>query len=181
MQGMHNERIFVGVGGNKGDALAIVRRAIQAMQHWPQERVVAVSSPYRTRPVDAEGGDFVNAVVELRSEREPEALLSALLALEARLGRRRVPARGAGTSSGAPGVKRYAARTIDLDLLTYGDRIWHSATLRLPHPRMHTRAFVLVPLAELAPDHPLPDGRTVARALPDLPDRHEVTRLEIRR
>lgn len=178
---MHDERIFVGLGGNVGDPVSALRRAIQTMQAWPLERVVAVSPPYRSRPVDAEGGDFVNAVVELRSEREPEVLLKAFLDLEARLGRRREGVRPSSSHPRSAGAKRYAARTIDLDLLTYGDRALQTPTLTLPHPRMHQRAFVLVPLADIAPDHRLSGGRTVAQTLKALPDRHEVTPVRVHR
>jgi 2-amino-4-hydroxy-6-hydroxymethyldihydropteridine diphosphokinase len=98
---------------------------------------VARSSFYRSEPVDASGPDFVNAVAELRSTLEPEALLGALQSIESRFGRER--------------PRRNAPRTLDLDLLRYGERQVRSPTLTLPHPRLQERAFVLLPLAELAP------------------------------
>jgi 2-amino-4-hydroxy-6-hydroxymethyldihydropteridine diphosphokinase len=131
------ERIFVGLGANLGDALATLRTAFEALDALPGTRCVARSSFYRSAPVDAQGPDYINAVAELRSTLEPAALLAALQAIEARLGRER--------------PHRNAPRTLDLDLLRYGERRIDSPTLTLPHPRMHGRAFVLLPLAELAP------------------------------
>jgi 2-amino-4-hydroxy-6-hydroxymethyldihydropteridine diphosphokinase len=100
--------------------------------------LVASSALYRSAPVDAQGPDFVNAVAELRSTLAPAALLAAMQAIERRHGRRR--------------PYRNAPRTLDLDLLLYGERCVAQPGLELPHPRMHLRAFVLAPLAELAPE-----------------------------
>jgi 2-amino-4-hydroxy-6-hydroxymethyldihydropteridine diphosphokinase len=136
------ERIFVGVGANLGDAAATVREALAALQTLPASRVLACSSLYRSAPIDAHGPDFVNAVAELRSALEPEALLAELQTIEQRFGRER--------------PYHHAPRTLDLDLLLHGDRVRDSATLTLPHPRLHQRAFVLLPLAEIAPDLVLP-------------------------
>lgn len=169
---MVGERIYIGLGGNQGDALGTLRRALQSMQAWPDTVVVAVSLPYRSKPVDADGGEFVNAVAELRSDKEPEALMAALLELERTLGRQRATTK-------VDGRARYDARPIDLDLLAYGTRSVDTPALRLPHPRMHGRAFVLVPLADIAPEHVLIDGRTVLQALASLPDRSDVQPLEI--
>ena len=132
------ERIFVGLGANLGDATATVQAAFDALDALPGTHCVARSSLYRTAPVDAAGPDFINAVAELRSMLEPELLLAALQALEARFGRER--------------PYRHAPRTLDLDLLLYGVRRIATPTLSLPHPRLHERAFVVTPLAEIAPD-----------------------------
>jgi 2-amino-4-hydroxy-6-hydroxymethyldihydropteridine diphosphokinase len=131
------ERIFVGLGANLGDTLSTLRDAFDAIDALPGTRCVARSSFYRSEPVDASGPDYINAVAELRSTLDPEALLVALQSIEARFGRER--------------PHRNAPRTLDLDLLRYGERQVRSSTLTLPHPRLQERAFVLLPLAELAP------------------------------
>ena len=145
------ERIFVGLGANLGDALGTVRAALAAIGRLPQTTLIAASSFYRSAPLDADGPDYVNAVAQLRSELAPPALLAQLQGIEQRFGRER--------------PYRHAPRTLDLDLLCYGERASATATLTLPHPRMHLRAFVLAPLAELAPAWRLADGRTAAQAL----------------
>ena len=135
-------RAFVGVGANLGDAPATVRAALQALGRLPGTQCVAVSSLYRSAPVEASGPDFINAVAELRTQLPPLELLRALQAVEQAFGRVR--------------SERNAPRTLDLDLLLYGDQVMHSDALTLPHPRLHLRAFVLRPLAELDPALPLP-------------------------
>jgi 2-amino-4-hydroxy-6-hydroxymethyldihydropteridine diphosphokinase len=137
------ERVFIGLGANLGDARATVNAAFEALAALPGTQVVARSSLYRTAPVQAQGPDFVNAVAELRTELDPEALLRALQAIEARHERQR--------------PYRNAPRTLDLDVLFVGERAMATPTLTVPHPRLHQRAFVLEPLLELAPDltHPV--------------------------
>ena len=134
---------FVAIGANLGDARQTVRNAIEALNALPQSRVAAQSSLYRTAPVDASGPDFINAVVALETGLEPLALLAELQAIETRAGRER--------------PYRNAPRTLDLDLLSCGDQVMDAPTLTLPHPRMRQRAFVLVPLAEIAPDQVSPE------------------------
>ncbi len=136
------ERVFVGLGANLGDARTAVAQALDALAALPQTRLVAVSRLYRSAPVDAQGPDFVNAVAELRTGLTPRDLLSALQAIEHAHGRER--------------PHRNAPRTLDLDLLLYGQRVVEEPGLALPHPRLHERALVLLPLAELAPEleHP---------------------------
>lgn len=149
-----DERIFVGVGANLGDAAASVRAALAQLAQrvlGPQTALVAASGLYRSAPLDAAGPDYVNAVAELRSELEPLALLAQLQAVELSFGRLR--------------PYHHAPRTLDLDLLFYGQRQLAGPVLTLPHPRAHQRAFVLAPLAELAPDWRLADGRSVAQTL----------------
>ena len=132
------ERVFVGLGANLGDAVATVQAAFDALGLLPQTNCVARSSLYRSAPVDAQGSDYINAVAQLRTGLSPLALLDALQAIEDRFGRER--------------PYRNAPRTLDLDVLLYGQQRIVSPRLTVPHPRLHERAFVLVPLAEIAPD-----------------------------
>ncbi len=131
-------RAYVGVGANLGDAQRTVRAAFDALAQLPGATLAGVSRLYRTAPVDADGPDFVNAVAALDTELGPTELLAALQAIESSFGRRR--------------PYRHAPRTLDLDLLLHGESVVETATLTLPHPRLHRRAFVLRPLLELAPD-----------------------------
>ena len=131
-------RAFVAIGANLGDARATVRQAMDDLDRVPLTRVSARSSLYRSAPVDAGGPDFVNAVVELQTGLDPQALLGELQRLEAGAGRER--------------PYRNAPRTLDLDLLRHGDAVLQTPQLSLPHPRMAERAFVLLPLAEIAPE-----------------------------
>lgn len=140
--GQGGERVFVGLGANLGDVRATLSAAASALTALPGTQVVQRSSLYRSAPVDAQGPDFVNAVVELRTAQSPAVLLTALQALEQAYGRKR--------------PYRHAPRTLDLDLLLYGQRVLATEALTLPHPRLHERAFVLQPLLQIAPDavHP---------------------------
>jgi 2-amino-4-hydroxy-6-hydroxymethyldihydropteridine diphosphokinase len=146
-----DERVFVGLGANLGDAVATVRAAIDALNEIDGCAVVARSSLYRSAPVDASGADFINAVVQLRTRLQPMALLKAMQVIEERFGRER--------------PYRNAPRTLDLDLLRYGERRVVTPQLTVPHPRLRERAFVLAPLAEIAPDLalPLPPGQRIER------------------
>jgi 2-amino-4-hydroxy-6-hydroxymethyldihydropteridine diphosphokinase len=134
---------YVALGANLGDAQAAVRQAMQALDRLPLSRVTHRSSLYRSAPVarnaagPADGPDYVNAVVALDTRLPALDLLDQLQALEQAAGRER-------SYPDAP-------RTLDLDILYYGDACMDSARLSLPHPRMAQRAFVLVPLAEIAP------------------------------
>jgi len=129
---------FIGLGSNLGDPESEVRRALTALAALADTRLVAASSPYRSAPLGYAGqADFVNAVAELATGLGPQALLAALLAIEDRFGRER--------------SFRNAPRTLDLDLLLYDELSIAETALTLPHPRMHERAFVLVPLVEIAP------------------------------
>ena len=152
------ERVFVGLGANLGDARATLHAAFDALAALEQVQCIARSSLYRSAPIDAAGPDFVNAVAELRCPLEPHALLAALQAIEIKFGRER--------------QYRHAPRTLDLDLLLFGDRRSADATLVLPHPRLQKRAFVLSPLAELAAELTLADGRSVATTLAALQAEH---------
>lgn len=159
-----HERIFVGIGANLGAAASTVRRAATELNAVSRTRLVAASSLYRSAPVDASGPDYINAVAELRSELEPLALLAALQLIEQAHGRTR--------------PFQNAPRTLDLDLLFYGVREHRDNRLVLPHPRVAERAFVLVPLLELAPDGVWADGRSFAQALATLLDGVQPQRIE---
>lgn len=139
---MMAERVYVGLGANLGDPRATLAQALQALATLPRTRLVAASPLYRSGPIDAQGPDFINAVAELDTTLAPRELLQALQAIEQEHGRQR--------------THRNAPRTLDLDLLLYGQRLIDEPGLTVPHPRLHQRAFVLLPLADLAPDlvHP---------------------------
>lgn len=144
---------YVALGANLGDPIATVEAAFTALAALPRSELVAVSALYRTAPVGlADQPEFINAAARLETTLEPEALLDALLAVEAQFGRLR--------------AERNGPRTLDLDLLLYADRVQHSPRLTLPHPRLHLRAFVLHPLADLAPDLVIPGRGTLAAWLP---------------
>lgn len=129
---------FIGLGANLGDALRALQDALQALDRLPRTRLVRSSRIYRSAPVDAGGPDFFNAVAQVETGLSAPELLSHLQALELAAGRER--------------PYRNAPRTLDLDLLLYGDARIASEALTVPHPRMRERAFVLLPLRELAPE-----------------------------
>lgn len=129
---------YIALGANLGDAISTVQQALRDLDALPDTQLLSASSLYRSAPVDATGPDFINAVAEIRTWLAPLDLLAALQQLEQAAGRRR--------------SWRNAPRTLDLDILVYGDLQLDSPALSLPHPRMRTRAFVLLPLAEIAPE-----------------------------
>jgi 2-amino-4-hydroxy-6-hydroxymethyldihydropteridine diphosphokinase len=133
---------YVGVGANLESPRANVERGIDALRELPHSEVDARSGLYASAPIDAPGPDYVNAVVALRTALDAVPLLQALHAIEARFGRER--------------TTRNAPRTLDLDLLLYGDLRSDTPALRVPHPRLHQRAFVLRPLLEIAPKLEVP-------------------------
>lgn len=139
---------YVGLGANLGDAASALREALDELAALPDTVLVACSGLYRTAPIDASGPDFLNAVAVLETSLDPEGLLDGLQRIERAHGRER--------------PFRHAPRTLDLDLLLYGALQLSSARLTLPHPRLHLRAFVLLPLAELAPDLVVPGRGSVA-------------------
>ncbi len=128
---------YIGLGANLGDPTAALADAVQQLGSHPGVSVTAQSSYYRTAPVDSSGPDYTNAVVEVRTTLTAPELLVCLQGIEAAAGRER--------------PYRNAPRTLDLDILLYGDAQVSSAILSIPHPRMWQRAFVLLPLAEVAP------------------------------
>jgi 2-amino-4-hydroxy-6-hydroxymethyldihydropteridine diphosphokinase len=146
-------RAFVALGGNLGDVAATFAGALAAIDALPGTRVVARSSLYRNPPLgDVPQPDYLNAVAAVDTEMTAPALLDGLLAIERRFGRTRDPA------------ARWAPRTLDLDLALYGEDVVAAPGLHVPHPGLHERAFVLVPLAQIAPDAVVP-GHGPVRAL----------------
>jgi len=128
---------YIGIGANLGNAQDNVQSALAALDKLPETRLSAQSSLFRTAPIDADGDDYVNAVAQLNTKLPAEDLLQALLQLEQEFGRER--------------AYLNAPRTLDLDILLYGDRIINTTSLTVPHPRMTTRAFVLIPLLQIDP------------------------------
>lgn len=128
----------VALGANLGDAVASVQQALRDMARLPDTHLFKASSLYRTAPYEAQGPDFINAVALLYTQLSPLALLRALQALELQSGRER--------------PFKNAPRTLDLDIIFYGELELTTPALSLPHPRWHERAFVLRPLAEISPE-----------------------------
>lgn len=128
---------YVGIGANLGDAVGAVEAAMESLSGLPGTHVSVCSGLYRTAPIDSSGPDYINAVAEISSCLTAPELLHGLQQLELAAGRER--------------PYRNAPRTLDLDLLLYGDASISSPQLMVPHPRMMERAFVLVPLADIAP------------------------------
>ena len=131
-------KAWLALGANLGDAQATIRQAIAAVQNWPHTRLLKASSLYRTAPVDADGPDYINAVVEVQTGLSPLELLHHCQLQEQATGRQR--------------PYRNAPRTLDMDLVLYADQRVDLPELSVPHPRMWQRAFVLLPLAEIAPE-----------------------------
>lgn len=147
---------FVAFGGNLGDVRDTLARAIAAFCDGEDVRLLARSSDYRTRPWGVEDQPaFVNACIAVDTSLAPRALLRRAQAVEHSLGRERAKER------------RWGPRTVDIDILAYDDVALDQPDLTLPHPRLFERAFMLVPLAEIAPER-LIDGRQVCQALGQL-------------
>ena len=142
---------FIALGANLADPLGQVERALTALQQLPASRLLACSPLYRSRPMGpADQPDYINGVALLETSLTPHQLLDETQRIELEQGRVRK-------------AERWGPRTLDLDLLLYDERCLDTPRLCLPHPRMHLRAFVLVPLCEIAPDCCIP-GRGLARA-----------------
>ena len=147
-------RAFVALGSNLSGNLdcpaSQVIRGFQSIDNLPKTKLIKKSSLYQSAPVGYDNQpDFINAVAEISTQLSPENLLDALLNIEIEAGRERPFAN--------------APRVLDLDILLYDDLILHTKKLTLPHPRMHERAFVLLPLAEIAPDLVIPNGGNVVK------------------
>lgn len=143
---------YVALGSNLDQPEQHVQRAFEQLRQIPHSRLMRHSRLYRSPPAGYAGQpDFINAVAELRTQLAPAELLAALLDIETRHGRKR--------------LFRNAPRTLDLDLLLYDDVTLHAPGLSLPHPRMHERPFVLIPLLEIAPSLQLPDRGAIKHLL----------------
>ena len=148
--------VLIALGGNVGDVRATFPKAIANICGMTQAALVARSSDYATPPWGEENqARFINACIEIETVLDPHALLFTLHKIEKRFGRDRAK------------EQRWGPRTLDLDLLAYDDAVINQPDLTLPHPRLFERAFVLVPLAEIAPDRTIA-GRSVAAALAQL-------------
>jgi len=158
---MTDKIVYIALGSNLGDRAAMFERAIAAM-NAAGICVLRQSSFYITQPVDAPGQAwFLNAAVEAETSLLPLQLLHALLRIERELGRRRITPHG--------------PRTIDLDILFYGSSVIRSKELEIPHARLTERRFVLVPLAQIAPEVRHPSlHKSIAQLLAETPDRSEV-------
>ena len=150
-------RVYIGLGSNMGDRRAYLRTAVIAVARLGGVEVLATSPVVETDPVGGPAGQgkYLNAAVEVETEIPPPELLRRLLAIEDSLGRER--------------AERWGPRTIDLDILLYGDEVIETDELTVPHPRMHERRFVLEPLAAIAPGarHPV-TGKTAAGMLAEV-------------
>jgi 2-amino-4-hydroxy-6-hydroxymethyldihydropteridine diphosphokinase len=137
------QQVFIGFGSNQGDSVHLCLRAVSMLREHSAIAICKVSSLYYTEPEGLESQPwFVNGVIECTTELDPKRLLQVLQGIENNLGRVR--------------QMRWGPRTMDLDILAYGDTVIHLAHLVIPHPRLHERRFVLAPLLEIAPDwvHP---------------------------
>ncbi len=147
---------YIGLGSNLGDSIHILQAAVQCLSNEPQIQLLRSSSLYRSAPVYATGPDFINAVACVQTVLGPLALLGVLQQIEAQFGRER-------SHLNAP-------RTLDLDLLCHGQTVIQTPQLTLPHPRMHERAFVLLPLAEINAEFVIPGLGAVQTYLPLIAD-----------
>jgi 2-amino-4-hydroxy-6-hydroxymethyldihydropteridine diphosphokinase len=148
-------RAYVGLGSNLGDRAAHLLLGLSALSRLPKTHLLRLSPVYETDPVGPPQPPYLNMVAELETELSPKGLLAEMLRVEKALGRER--------------RERWGPRTLDLDLLLYGDLVLEEAGLSVPHPRLHERAFVLVPLLDLLPEgrHPLL-GQSFAELLASL-------------
>lgn len=160
------EQVYIGLGSNLGQPAEQLRQALQAMDQLPQTRLAKASSLYSSAPVGpADQPRYTNAVALLETALEPLQLLDALQSIEQQHGRVRTG-------------ERWGPRTLDLDILLFGNRAITHERLQVPHYQMHLRAFVLYPLAEItAASLPLPDGRTLIDVLIQCPQDSSLHRL----
>ncbi len=159
---MHDS--VIALGSNIGDSLTILEAALKTLHKVPGITLTHKSNWYKTKAVGPPQPDYLNGCIRLHVDIEPFKLLEILLSIENQFGRER--------------KERWAARTLDLDLLLYDDLILNAPTLQIPHPRMIERAFVLVPLVEIAPDYIEPVSRRAIKELVKDVDCSDVCLLE---
>lgn len=146
----------VGLGGNVGNSVRVLQQAFGALASLPDTRLLATSALYRTPAWGLEDqADFINAAAALETSLDAGTLLAQLFAIERRFGRVRA----------ADGSDRWGPRTLDLDILLFGDAVVDMPGLRVPHPRLHERAFALVPLLDVLPDAVIPGVGSAREAL----------------
>ena len=156
-------RVYIGLGSNLGDRKANIREAEERLAQLPDTRIVKASSLYESEPHGNAKTWFINSVLEIETEFEPEELLKRTRAIETAMGRKRVKG------------KRWGSRIIDIDLLLMDNQTVNKRTLKIPHPEMHKRRFVLMPLAELAPHVTHPHlGTSMSELLGGLKDLKKV-------
>jgi 2-amino-4-hydroxy-6-hydroxymethyldihydropteridine diphosphokinase len=164
-----SKRVYLGLGSNLGDRGGNLRKALSVLDETDGVAVITVSSCYETPAVGpvTDQEDFYNAVVEIETTLSPQELLTRIKSVERELGR--VPR------------ERWGPRVIDIDILLWNNNVLQEEGLTVPHPEMTTRAFVLTPLAELAPDvvHPVA-RKSVAELASQLDDAHRVRRLDVK-
>jgi len=157
---------YIGIGSNLGDRKANTVEAVDRVSKLPGTKIVRASSLYESEPLGNARTWFVNSVIEIETEFPPDELLKKLKAIETAMGRKRVTG------------KRWGSRVIDLDILLCDHEIVDKRTLKIPHPEMHKRRFVLMPLAELAPHVVHPHlGQSVSALLATVKDDKRVTLL----
>lgn len=149
-------RWMIGLGANLGDARGALERTLGRLRNDPRVQVAGISSVWASAPVDASGPDFLNAVIAIDTDLDPDALLALAQSLESQEGRQR--------------PYQNAPRTLDVDLLSGESLTLATATLTLPHPRMHLRAFVLQPLLEIDPQAQIPGRGPAAEWLRRITD-----------
>ncbi len=164
-----SKKVYLGLGSNLGDREQNLRKALSVLDETDGITVRSASSCYETEPVGSVTGqdDFYNAVAEIETALSPQELLTRIKSVERELGR----------LSG----ERWGPRVIDIDILLWNNNILHQEGLTVPHPEMTARAFVLTPLAEIAPDvvHPVA-RKSVAELASQLDDTHRVRRLDVK-
>ncbi len=150
-------RVYIALGSNLAKPVDQVNCALEALAHMPRTQLVVCSAFYRSKPLGPQNQpDFLNAVVALDTELPPEELLDCTQAIEQNQGRVRK-------------LERWGPRTLDLDLLLYGDRVINTERLTVPHYDMKNREFMLYPLAEIAPEVVFPDGESLQTVLTRVP------------
>jgi 2-amino-4-hydroxy-6-hydroxymethyldihydropteridine diphosphokinase len=157
-------RIFIGIGSNLGNRRAYYHKALEHIATLPKTRIVKQSSLYESEPIGEAKNWYVNGVIEIETSFTPPQLLQRLQQIELALGRKRTAE-----------TKKWSSRKIDLDILLFDSQTVDSRTLKIPHPELHHRRFVLLPLCELAPHLTHPRlGATIAELLAGLKDNKRV-------